>query len=382
MPWSIRLGSAFGVGVYLHLTLLLLFGVIGWLGWQLGGLVSCVWALILSSALFGCVLLHEFGHVLVARRFGVQVRRVTLLPIGGVASMGRLPESSGREFLIAVAGPMVNVLILALLTAGLGGDWLFRDPPAIPRSLPDLALLVAYANLLLVLFNLLPAFPMDGGRILRSVLSAVLPYVTATRIASWVGQTFAVGFCAVSVRYGLPVLFLVGLFVFFGARMEAAAVIHRHRLRGVLARDLMQPDRAHLQDDVELSACADSCARFGQRDFPVWDGGRLAGVLSRRAWKRALKREGPQAGVGEVMTRRFIALRPETSLQDVYRDLKAMKQECFPVVEDGHCLGILSVDAIARRLRSPNPRAAADPKPATSNRSPRPPVQVPWVEPE
>jgi len=218
MSWSIRLGRLFGVPVYLHLTFLLLLGLVGLLGLFQGGPAAAISGVVMIASVFACVLLHEFGHILAARRYGIPTQDVILLPIGGVARLARMPDEPKQELVVALAGPAVNVAIAALLfpLISLGGGAFLAQLFAI--------------NVMLFLFNMLPAFPMDGGRVLRALLARQMSYVRATDLAATIGKGMAVllgaaGLFGVPGMFGThPMLLVIAWFVWSGAGREAAMV--------------------------------------------------------------------------------------------------------------------------------------------------------------
>jgi Zn-dependent protease len=225
MRWSIRVGKIAGIQLYLHWTFLILLGLVFFseLGNSLG-LPGATQAVLFVLALFACIVLHELGHALAARRYGIPTRDITLLPIGGVARMERMPREPKQELWVAIAGPLVNVGIAAVLILVLVGIHYTRVQFLVAQK-PFLLLLLR-ANLFLIVFNLLPAFPMDGGRVLRALLARRMDYVRATRIAARIGQVMAIFFVIAGI-YSLfqphvsPMLTLIGVFIFFGARNEA-----------------------------------------------------------------------------------------------------------------------------------------------------------------
>lgn len=228
MKWSYRIARIAGIDVRIHITFLLLPLYFGWLEWQVGGPSAAFQAVLFILLLFVCVLLHEFGHALAGRHYGVQTPDITLLPIGGVARMLAIPDQPRQEFVIAVAGPAVNVLIAACLAPVLwltGG--LFSGPAGALREILHNLLLV---NIGLVLFNLVPAFPMDGGRIFRSLLAMKISWTKATRIAGRTGQVLAGFFCIAGFLQGNPMLILIALFVFSGAQEEIRFANYREEL--------------------------------------------------------------------------------------------------------------------------------------------------------
>jgi Zn-dependent protease len=293
MQWSYRIGRVAGTDIKVHVTFLLLVGWWALIGYSQGGITAALTSALALLALFACVVLHEFGHILMARRFGVRTPDVILLPIGGVARLERIPEEPRQELLIALAGPAVTLAIAVILYAvlRLGGS------PAQVRELseqqPFLAFLVT-VNIYLLLFNLIPAFPMDGGRVLRAILSSRLGLVRGTRIAATLGQSLAV----LGGLYGLtrsePLLVLVAFFVFLGANAEASAVETRAAGQGLQVRQMMVTDFRTVPIHATLSQAVDLLLSGEQREFPVLDNlGRTEGILTRDNLIRGLSQRGP-----------------------------------------------------------------------------------------
>ncbi|NBS52873.1 MAG: hypothetical protein EBS96_09730 [Spartobacteria bacterium] len=227
MKWSYRIARIAGIDVKIHITFLLLLAYFGVSDWRDGGAYQGVLSMAFILLLFLCVLLHEFGHAMAGRHYGIRTPDITLLPIGGVARMQAIPEKPWQEFVIAVSGPAVNVAIA-------GGLWvvLFLFPnlldkahPVSSEILPNLMTI----NLALLAFNMIPAFPMDGGRVLRALLAMKLNYLKATKIAARTGQAFAAGFVLVGLGWN-PMLIFIGLFVFTAARQELNDVIFREQI--------------------------------------------------------------------------------------------------------------------------------------------------------
>lgn len=240
MKWSYRIARVAGIDVRIHVTFLLLPAIFGLVQWRSGGLPAATWAVVFILLLFICILLHEFGHALAGRHFGIRTPDITLLPIGGVARMAGIPDKPSQEFVIAVAGPAVNVAIGGALAIPL-----FIDP-AHPGERGDIHLMLwqlMAINFGLVLFNMIPAFPMDGGRVLRSLLAMRIGHLRATRIAARLGQVMAILFAAGGFFYS-PMLVLIALFVFGGAKQELAdAEAREAMLRGMDFEIIPPPPR-------------------------------------------------------------------------------------------------------------------------------------------
>src|SRR5262249_41103847 len=239
MGWSIRLFSVAGTAVRIHLTFFLLLAFYAWIGWQRGGAPAAIDLVTFIVLLFVCVVLHEFGHVFAARVYGIRTSDVTLLPIGGVASLERLPEKPGQEIFVALAGPAVNLVIAGALVLGLGASFDLGEMGQLDEARSSLVGRVAAANLALCIFNLIPAFPMDGGRVLRALLAIPLGYPRATRVAASIGQGLAFVFAFLGLVFGSPMLILIAVFIFLAASGEAGYVQVREYTRGYLASHAM-----------------------------------------------------------------------------------------------------------------------------------------------
>jgi Zn-dependent protease/CBS domain-containing protein len=291
MSWSIKLFTLGGTAVRMHLTFLLLLAWIAAVQYMHGTAQDAVYGVLFILVLFACVVLHEFGHIFAARRYGIRTPDVTLLPIGGVASMERMPEKPTQEIVVALAGPAVNAVIALVLIVALG---LRFDPTqmSVETFRASFWAQVAVANVILLIFNLIPAFPMDGGRVLRAVLAIWLGFGPATRIAARIGQALAIVFAFLGLM-GNPLLVLIAAFIFLAAAGEAGYVQMRELTRGRLVTDAM----ITAFEDLGVMSTVDDAAtlllRTTQQEFPVLDGAkRLRGVVTRQAIIDALKAEG------------------------------------------------------------------------------------------
>lgn len=349
MKWSIPMGRVWGIPIRMHSTFILLLIWIAWLGWSVDGLRSSLWALALILCLFACVVLHELGHSIVAMRFGAHVRSVTLLPIGGVASMRSIPEKPYQELLVSLAGPAVNLVIALVLMAFRGGYHVLGEQNVFPVSIGELVDALVNANLVLAVFNLIPAFPMDGGRVLRSILSLFFPFARATAVAAMLGQILAVGFVLVGLVTN-PFLVLIGIFIFFGAESEGRTVRVKNMLRDVFVEDVMVTDFVNIGPEDTVARCLENVYHRKQEDFVVECEGRLIGLVARKDWLEALHSDGPQAKVENIMRRHFITVIPKTPLSRLYQDLWHLKQGVFPVMENGKLVGLLTTEDVSRFL--------------------------------
>ena len=357
MKWSILIARPFGVEVRLHVTFLLLLAFFGWRGWDAGGgsLRGALSSVLLQSMVFGCVLLHEFGHVLMARRFGIRTRDVTLLPIGGVARMDSTGETPRQELLIALAGPAVNVVIAALAYG-----WLLLVPMV--RGSFDVALLSGPApvalmvvNLFLVAFNLIPAFPMDGGRVLRAILSWRGNRVWDTRVAAAIGKGLALVMAGVVllgmggiIPFQQPLLLFIALFVWIGASQEAEAVATTSVLRGVSVRDTMMREFRTASPFDTLRELSEWLLAGYQQDFPVVAQGEILGIVSRADLLRGLSGGGPDTLVRDVMRQEFTVATPMEPIESVLRRTQAGEGTAtvIPVVEAGVLVGLVTAENV------------------------------------
>lgn len=351
MNWSITLGRVRGIAVRLHLTffLLLLWIVVSHLA--VGGWAAAVRGLAFIGAIFGSVLLHEFGHALAARRFGIRTPDITLLPIGGVARLERLPDEPRQELVVALAGPAVNVAI----AAGLYGLLRLAGPPeemAVPALVQgNLVAQVLWTNLWLVLFNLIPAFPMDGGRVLRALLAERMGYVQATQTAVSIGQAFAFLFVLAGLFLN-PWLIFIGLFVYQGAAAEVSMAQMRDFARSVPVASVMLTRFRSLRSDDSLREAVAALLEGPQREFPVVDGdGRVEGILCREDMIRALAERGPDARVGDAMQVGVPSIDRGAMLSQALETMMTRRLQAVPVVGPGGVLvGLLTRENLAEAM--------------------------------
>ena len=296
-------------------------------------------------AIFATVVLHELGHALTARRFGIRTRDITLWPIGGIARLERMPDVPRQELWVALAGPAVNLAIAAivmLIAVGLSGPSLDGVMDIFSGGLLGR---FAGVNLWLAAFNLIPAFPMDGGRALRALLAEGTDYVRATRLAARLGQALALVFGFVGLFLN-PMLLLIAFFVWMGASTEASAVETRSILSGIPVTHAMMTDFHTLDPQDPLQHAIDLTLAGAQRDFPVTLDGRLVGVLTREGLISALSKDGPRAAVEPAMSRDFVTADWREMLEPAFQRLLGCPCQVLPVLQADRVVGLLTADNV------------------------------------
>lgn len=347
MRGSFQIGRLFGIPIrvhYLFFALLALFAIIDA---RRGGARAGLEGALLITTLFGCVVLHELGHSLVARRYGVRVASITLLPIGGVAMMDRIPEDPNKELTIAIAGPLVNLGIAAVL-----GGIVYALYPGRPFILSEhMAFLpkMVVLNVGLAVFNLIPAFPMDGGRILRALLATRIEYTRATGIAASIGRFTAFGFGALGILAlfaGNPFLLFIALFVYVGATQEERAVRMRALMRNVPVSYAMTTGFGIAAPWEPIGAVLGRAAQTFQRVFLVTHEDRLAGVLTYEAMANAMQQRGAMTTVGDVMRADYPMASPYDSLLQTHETMAERDAPVVPVVYMDRVVGVLTAESI------------------------------------
>jgi len=355
MPWSITVARVSGTDVRIHVTFLL-FLVWIWAAYYRQGGTPAAWdGVIFVSLLFLCVLLHEFGHVIAARRYGIKTPDITLWPFGGIANLERIPEKPSQELVVAIAGPLVNVaiaagLILYLWLSGFGAVPANRLA-AIEDPANSMIVKLAGANIFLVLFNLIPAFPMDGGRVLRALLATRFSFGRATELAAMVGQGFAVLFGILGI-FTNPMLIVIAVFVFLAASAEAGHAQLRDVSRGAIVSDAMITHFRSLSTQSTVNEAADLLIQTTQKEFPIVDGaGKLRGVLTRDAMIRALKEKGPECPVLEATPAQVPTVPARATLEAA---IKALQESGAPAVgvadPSGRLVGLLTAENLGEMM--------------------------------
>jgi Zn-dependent protease/predicted transcriptional regulator len=350
MKWSWKLAQVAGIEIYVHATFLLLIGWVALSHWLEGRTLGAVLAGVgFILALFGCVVLHEFGHALTARKYGINTRDITLYPIGGVARLERMPDDPRQELWVTLAGPAVSAVIAAVLFAWLsvtGGLEPLSQLSVARGSFLERLMMV---NLFLVVFNLIPAFPMDGGRVLRALLAMRMEYTRATQVAASLGQGLAILFGIIGL-FTNPFLLFIAFFVWIGAAQEASMVQMKSALGGIPVSRAMLTNFNTLTPHDQLARAVELILAGSQQDFPVVKDGRVVGVLTRGDLLTALAQQRQGTLVNDVMRREFQLVDSFEMLETVFARLQACECHTLPVTHNGQLVGLVTMDNVGEFL--------------------------------
>ena len=351
MLWSIPIAVIAGTVVRVHITFLLFLVWIAGTHWRLGGQTAALDGVIFIVLLFACVVAHEFGHIFAARRYGIRTPDVTLWPIGGVASLERIPDNPREELVVALAGPAVNVVIAAVLIAIMGAAPDNAAMTALENPRAGLIPRLAAANIFLVVFNLIPAFPMDGGRVLRALIAMRAGRARATHIAARIGQGAAFVFALLGL-FTNPMLIVIGLFVYLSATAEAQHVAFNDGNRDLPVSAAMMSAVESLAPAATLDDAVDLMLRTSQKEFPVLDGsGRPRGLLTRDGLIVALRQGGAATPVLDVMTRDLPFAGSREPFETALAKLNTSKAPAlFILDEGGRLVGLLTPENVGEMM--------------------------------
>jgi len=350
MKWQWKLARIAGIDVYMHATFLLLIGWVAFSHWT----EQQSWSAVLSGVffillLFVFVVMHEYGHALTARKFGIKTRDITLYPIGGVARLERMPEKPIEELWVALAGPAVNVVIAVVLFGYLVLTRTFEPLTNLTISTGSFIERLMIVNLWLVGFNLVPAFPMDGGRVLRALLGLRMEYVRATQVAATIGQAFAFIFGFIGL-FSNPFLVFIALFVWMGAAQEANMAQVKHSISGIPVTRAMLTDFQTLTPRDTLARVVGLILAGSQHDFPVIQDDRIVGILDRDTFMKALSERGQSVPVVEVMRRDITEIDSHDMVETALMRLQANGSKTLPVTHDGQLVGLVTTENITEYL--------------------------------
>lgn len=347
MSWSFQIGTLFGIPLRIHLTFLLLLLLValsaptpqGWSG--IPGALFVV-------ALFACVVVHELAHSLMARRYGIAVRSIILLPIGGISMMEKMPDDPREEFNVAVVGPLTSLALAVVLGCGVlafGGTIPLLNP--LHDTPYHFWSRLAWVNLILAGFNLIPAFPTDGGRVLRALLALHMDYAQATHTAALIGQGLAIFLGCFGIFYNWW-LVLIAIFVYMGATAEDTQVRLRQALREVTASQAMISDFRSLDKQETLAEAFAYASRSYQHDFPVVDNGMLVGLVTRQALISGMQDRGGDVTVGEVMIGNPCRVAPDDSLADIFQQISNGACPIAAVTDGAQLVGLVTPESVSQ----------------------------------
>jgi Zn-dependent protease/CBS domain-containing protein len=351
MGWSIRIARVFGTEIKIHVTFLLLLAWIGFMHYRVGGWDAAWQGVLFIVLLFACVLLHEFGHVFAARRYGIRTPDITLLPIGGVARLQRMPDKPAQELVVALAGPAVNVVIAVALFLIVGNTTNSAQLRQIEDPRIDMLSKLAWFNVMLVVFNLIPAFPMDGGRVLRALLAMRLSYARATQVAASIGQGIAFLFGFLGLLYN-PLLIFIAIFIYMGAASEARLSQLKEVTTGLPVSEAMVTQFITLPPEAPLDRAVEALLRTTQHEFPDVDpAGGLAGILTRDDIIRGLRESGPQTAVADVMHREVPLVQHNACFDEAFRLMQECQCPGLGVVSgERRLVGLITPEAISEMM--------------------------------
>ncbi len=345
MRWSIPIGRLFGIPIRVHLTFLLLLAFIWYVETSMSGPQAGLRSVVFWTLIFACVLLHELGHSLVAKSYGLTISSILLLPIGGVSQIAEIPRDPIKEVGMTIAGPVVNFVIAGvLLFFGKLGDPSLQFSEISLQS-GSLVVDLFWANIMLGLFNIIPAYPMDGGRILRGFIAMRKEYTEATRLAADVGKVFAIAFIVIGLFYNWW-LILIGIFIFSGASSEEEAILLSSTLEKIPVSDLMITDFKTIAPDEPLTAVVDKSLHTFQNDFPVLDNGRFVGILLRSSVIESLHNHLHDKRVGEIARKNFPVILPDQTAAEALSTMRASNVTVAPVEEGDVLHGIITIEKL------------------------------------
>lgn len=351
MKWSWKIGQYNGIGVYIHATFLLIIAWVIYVYWRQGhDLQATLSGIIFVLAIFGCVVLHEFGHALTAQKYGIKTRDITLLPIGGVARLERMPDKPVQELWVALAGPFVNIVIAVVLYLWIQATGGIQPLDVLSVSGGSFAERLMAVNIFLVVFNMIPAFPMDGGRVLRALLALKISYSRATQIAATIGQGIALLF-GLAGLFTNPILIFIALFVWIGAAQEASMTKIKSALSGILVTQAMVTDFKSVAPDDTLEELVRLTMAGTQQDFPVTQGDKVVGMVTHKDLISSLSERGPSARVSSVMRREFAVAEPNEMLEIAFMKLQTSGCHTLPVVRNGVLTGLLTMGNVGEFMR-------------------------------
>ena len=351
MKWSFKVGRIAGIDVFMHFTFILLISWVALVHWRQGQSVTAALAGVsFILIVFVCVVAHEFGHALTARRYGIKTRDIILLPIGGVARLEKLPTNPIQELWVALAGPAVNVVIAVALFIWLRATASLEPLQTLTVTAGPFLERIMAVNLFMIAFNMIPAFPMDGGRVLRALLATRKDYARATQIAASIGQGIAILFGFVGLIYN-PFLLFIALFVWIGAAQEASMAQIKSAVGGITVQQAMISDFKQLEVSDSLKRAVELTLTGSQKDFPVVDKGNLEGILTQTDLLKALADQENFPTVASAIQRNYATVDYLDRLESAFAKLNDCDCHTLPVMHKGQLVGLVTMDNLGEYLR-------------------------------
>ena len=351
MKWSLKLGRYAGIDVFMHFTFFLLLAWVALIHWQQGqSLIAAIAGVGFILAIFLCVVLHEYGHALMARRYGIKTRDIILLPIGGVARLEKMPANPIQELWVALAGPAVNVVIAIGLFLWLRFTASLEPLQSLTVTAGPFLERLLVVNIFMIVFNMIPAFPMDGGRVLRAILATRQEYGKATQTAATIGQGIAVLFGFLGLLYN-PFLLFIALFVWIGAAQEARMTQLKSVIGGIPVQNAMVRDFKALDVNDSLGRAIEFTLTGSQKDFPVTSNGSLEGVLTQTDLLKALSRGSADSSIASVVRNDYVTVDYFDMLETAFEKLQDCECHTLPVTLDGKVVGLVTMDNLGEYMR-------------------------------
>ena len=347
MRWSFQIAKFFGIPIRVHITFFLLLIFIGLYGSRLQGARSGLFGIVSIILIFLCVIIHEFAHSLVARKYGVKIKDIILLPIGGVSEMEELPSQPKQEINVALAGPLTSIVLSLIFFFAY--RLLFPEAKAVNISIfqGNLLLNLFAINLMLAIFNLIPAFPMDGGRVLRGILGLKMDLLQATRVAVGIGEFLAILFFFFGLFFN-PWLALIAVFIFLGAEGEKRATELKVEIADIPVRVAMLTNIEPISPDNTLGQVLEKICHGLQQDFPIMEGKEVLGILSREIFFSALHNHSKETRIREIMSREFTSTTEDAPLSEVFQRMNSEKLSVLPVMQGKIFKGLISLEQIGK----------------------------------
>lgn len=348
MKGSFKLGNIAGIGVFIHWTFSILIAYIIFSNYRAGHDAERIgWMVLFVCSIFGTVFLHELGHALAAKRYGINTKDITILPIGGLARLEKIPEKPVEELVVALAGPAVNIALAGItalfitmpsanelyiqLTGGVNSDNFFLN--------------FFIVNIWLAVFNLIPAFPMDGGRVLRALLAMKMERHIATNVAARIGQVLALGFIFLGF-FGNPFLIFIGLFIILGAQGEAQMTKAEFMMKGIIVRDILMKNYETIEESDTIETAVNKLLNGQCKNFVVMAKQQAVATLGRDEIIKALSENGKQTLLQSVADKNPIRLNVNQSLEEVYPTMIAGKNSMAFVYDNQQFIGVLDLENI------------------------------------